>query len=317
MKRRFLSIVTLAFLAVGVLSCKDKKEEKAPTVVMETVKEEKDPLFVSMGKDNEGFEVFASDLDQKNAFIAEEEAYFDKDEEVFRFKEEMLTIGTFHGDEVSDEVINKQWLGLLKDGKKRVVAKATPLTKMVYDVVLDEEDGEYTGKEVFVENGKAYQYFFTKGTGVKVGTVDVKEELPAYVYPGDEVTFTFKGKEYTLFATGKKKKLDISSADLANTDGESLPMYVYEVKDYRLYILVNEGTSKSTTLLYSCPFTDDAMPGGILFAGDLNQDGKLDLILETSFHYNMTRPTLYLSQPCTGEECKELKAVAAIAAVGC
>ncbi|MDR0227525.1 MAG: hypothetical protein LBI72_00420 [Flavobacteriaceae bacterium] len=317
MKRRFLSIVTLAILAVGVFSCKDKKEEQTPVVVTETVEEEKDPLFVSMGKDDEGFEVFVSTLDQKNAFIAEEEAYYDKDEEAYRFKEEMLTIGTFHGDEVSDEVTNKQWLGLLKNGKKMVVAKATPSTKIVYDVVVDEEDGEYTGKEVFVENGKAYQYFFTKGTGVKVGTVDVKEGLPAYVYPGDEVTFTFKGKEYTMFATGKKMKLDISAADLANTEEGSLPMYAYQVRDYRLYIQVKEGTSVSTTLLYSCPFADDAMPGGILFAGDLNQDGKLDLILDTSFHYNMNRPTLYISQPCSGEECKELKAVAALSAVGC
>ena len=39
---------------------------------------------------------------------------------------------------------------------------------------------------------------------------------------------------------------------------------------------------------------DDASPT-LLFAGDIDHDGKLDLIFDTTDHYNVRRPTLFLS----------------------
>ena len=40
----------------------------------------------------------------------------------------------------------------------------------------------------------------------------------------------------------------------------------------------------------------DASPR-LLFAGDIDRDGKLDLIVDTTDHYNKSRPTLFLSSP--------------------
>ena len=34
---------------------------------------------------------------------------------------------------------------------------------------------------------------------------------------------------------------------------------------------------------------------GLLWAGDLDRDGRLDLLLDLSEHYNMSLPTLFLS----------------------
>ena len=35
----------------------------------------------------------------------------------------------------------------------------------------------------------------------------------------------------------------------------------------------------------------------VLFAGDLDRDGKLDLLVSTATHYNVGETTLFLSRP--------------------
>lgn len=59
---------------------------------------------------------------------------------------------------------------------------------------------------------------------------------------------------------------------------------------------------------------DDATPH-LIFAGDLDRDGKLDLIFDTTDHYNLSRPVLFLSGAAEGDEL--LHAVAEHNAVGC
>lgn len=59
---------------------------------------------------------------------------------------------------------------------------------------------------------------------------------------------------------------------------------------------------------------DDASPH-LIFAGDLDRDGKLDLIFDTTDHYNLMRPALFLSGAADGDEL--LHAVAEHSAVGC
>lgn len=59
---------------------------------------------------------------------------------------------------------------------------------------------------------------------------------------------------------------------------------------------------------------DDASPK-LLFAGDLDRDGGLDLIFDTTDHYNLTRPTLFLSGAAGRGEL--VHAVAEYRAVGC
>lgn len=54
----------------------------------------------------------------------------------------------------------------------------------------------------------------------------------------------------------------------------------------------------------------------LLIAGDLDGDGRIDLLLELSDHYNLSLPTLWLSDEGTGGE-EPLQAVAAYAQTGC
>ena len=59
---------------------------------------------------------------------------------------------------------------------------------------------------------------------------------------------------------------------------------------------------------------DDAMPR-LLFAGDLDRDGRLDLIFDITDHYNVSRPTLFLSSGAA--DGKPLRAAARYESVGC
>ena len=53
----------------------------------------------------------------------------------------------------------------------------------------------------------------------------------------------------------------------------------------------------------------------LLFAGDLDRDGKLDLVFDTTDHYNVARPTLFLSSQARPGEL--LHEVARTTSVGC
>ena len=59
---------------------------------------------------------------------------------------------------------------------------------------------------------------------------------------------------------------------------------------------------------------DDAAPS-VIFVGDLDRDGKLDLILDVTDHYNVSRPTLFLSKDA--EDGAFVKQAAQFVSVGC
>ncbi|MEM7512736.1 MAG: hypothetical protein AAF388_17515, partial [Bacteroidota bacterium] len=53
----------------------------------------------------------------------------------------------------------------------------------------------------------------------------------------------------------------------------------------------------------------------ILWSGDIDRDGELDLLINTSHHYNLYLPTLYLSS--RAEKGKLLRRMASFRATGC
>ena len=127
-------------------------------------------------------------------------------------------------------------------------------------------------------------------------------DLPEFIQPNDTITFKYLNKEYKLFATGGKRK------ESENSDW-------YYVWNYKLYLTSIVNGMEQTELLVACSRFDDKMIR-ILFAGDIDGDEKLDLLLDTSNHYNASSPTLYLSKPAE-EENKIIKPVAIHTSVGC
>ncbi len=57
----------------------------------------------------------------------------------------------------------------------------------------------------------------------------------------------------------------------------------------------------SQQLLVALPWLDDTHVK-LLWAGDLDGDGSLDLLIDTAHKYSYSQPTLFLSSMATGNE---------------
>ena len=44
----------------------------------------------------------------------------------------------------------------------------------------------------------------------------------------------------------------------------------------------------------------------IIFSGDIDGDGLLDLVIDLSNHYNVSNPALFLSKPATSDNAVKL-----------
>lgn len=88
----------------------------------------------------------------------------------------------------------------------------------------------------------------------------------------------------------------------------------FEVWNYKLYLTAEIKGQKRKSLLVAQPNFDDQMIN-LIFAGDIDGDGILDLIIDTSRHYNVTSPTIYLSKPAGNEEV--VKPIGGHTSVGC
>lgn len=208
--------------------------------------------------------------------------------------------GVFHGDEVWDDTEGDKWLGLFKGMGKYYVA-ATPVTvKRVYDVVLDDDSTkEITGREVFAGNKDSCLLLMSRmGEVLQEHDVNAARLPVNIINPGERTTINFNGTTYVLSATGEKRKQE----------------HEERIWNYKLYLSTTKNGKTITQLLAAYPQFDDSMIE-LMFAGDIDGDGLLDLIIDNSPHYNSTTPTLYLSKPAAANQL--LKIMAIHSSVGC
>lgn len=206
--------------------------------------------------------------------------------------------GTFHGDEPVARA-GEHWLALYDapDGMRLVAARARLRT--VHDPVLD-ADGEATGIEVGAD-GAPDAVMLLRGPALRAGAIE-RAEVAGDV-GNDLAAFRFRNIDYRLRprcpqappAPGTSQACDVV---LASTTGEQA---VAKWMRWR-------GETGALE------FDADARPV-LLHAGDFDRDGRPDLILDTADHYNVSRPTLFLSSPArSGEAVRE---VASYHSVGC
>lgn len=213
----------------------------------------------------------------------------------------VLTVGVFHSDEVWETAANENWLGLFHSKNGFYLAAAKLKTKRIHDEIVDTHENQKTGWEVRTVNQDS-SIILIEGlpylTPRKVEKVALSKPQ---VWPGDSLRFNYLGVDYTIFATGDKKKV--------NDD----PLF-FEVWNYKLYIMATIRGQQLKSLLVAHENFDDQMTA-LEFAGDIDGDGILDLIINTSRHYNATIPTIYLSRPAENREL--VKPVGAHTSVGC
>lgn len=213
----------------------------------------------------------------------------------------ILLESTFHEDEIDESYLNQKWFALVKNKKEYQLTKTKLIAKRIHDAILDESENDKTGWEITTASKDTTLLLIEEQSYLSERKIQ-NYNLPEYIYPQDTISFSYQNRNYKLFATGGKRK-----------ETESSDWYI--VWNYKLYLTTTVNGIEVTELLVASPRFDDAMIR-ILFAGDIDGDEKLDLILDNSNHYNTSSPTLYLSKPASTEN-KIIKPVGIHTSVGC
>jgi hypothetical protein len=259
-------------LILGLLTClscnkTDSDKSKGTTLVDKNI-ENQVPTFIEAENPISGREVVATERDTL-IVPSDEKEYLTK----------IITTGQFHEDEIWDQVENENWLGLFKNDNQFYLDKADVKSKRVNDAIADNED-DMSGWQITTENKDTSILLVTKLDFLVKRKVNYLNLKKREIFPGDTIKFEFLGVEYELFAIGSKSE----------TDG------FVQYENYKLYLTADNKGKKVTQLLVAQSGFDDEMID-ILFSGDIDGDNILDLIIDTSNHYNGKSPTLYLSRP--------------------
>jgi hypothetical protein len=194
---------------------------------------------------------------------------------------ELLLPGQYHGDEIGARD-RETWTALVRqdDGSLALEHQEVAITA-VNDPVLDDADG-FSGKQVAADRDGVL--FFVRGLPLAtLGPIDAAyaaDGSPAALVPGFEQRFVLAGRD--------AGRLQLSCSGEGDTRDCGLQ---YEHDGRRQTLAQWTGTvvpGSGVTL------GDDAFPH-LRWAGDLDRDGALDLLIDTSDHYNVSRPTLFLS----------------------
>lgn len=224
----------------------------------------------------------------------------------------ILQPGSFHGDEVR-ATSGETWLGLYPDEYGFVLRPVTLQIDTVYDPVVDANPGKPSGKRVGVAGGPPPESQGCKALVDDRPLLKLNSQQPVllirgidaprtgrlshgwlprmFLYPGQVMDFDLGEHFYHLMAYGEAKEDNV-------------------LHQYRL-LLWEASTALPLLRLERLPLFEAARPQ-VIWAGDLNGDYRLDLLLERSDDYNISDLTLFLS----GEEAS-LKEVAVFRTTGC
>ena len=208
---------------------------------------------------------------------------------------QLLQVGAFHGDEVSAKS-GEVWLGLYStpDGHALIPSRITVET--VYDPFVDNA-GEQTGKVVSVEE-QTPPLFLIKGLSIS------EREFIKTLSDGQ-----------TILGPGKSLNLRLDDEDESYLtvygEGDVGPNGFTSLENYSLEL--SNGQLSQELLVYRS--TNGAIPT-LLWAGDLDGDNKLDLVINATPHYTISSaPILFLSS--MAKDGSLVQKVAIFIATGC
>lgn len=207
---------------------------------------------------------------------------------------ELLEPSVYHAEEVSAKAGKGQpWLGLFQTKAGHYELKSTKvLVTLVNDPIADEKPEQKTGKKVSIV-GMGEPIVLVRGiAGLKAGRVPGNDLKKEHLPVGETQKLKVGARVANLIVTGKKKDQEITN-------------------DYRI-VLESGGVKQE--LYKREELGSDGFPS-LLWSGDLDGDGKVDLIMDMHDHYNVRRVTLLLSGKA--KPGKLIEQVAFIESTGC
>lgn len=189
--------------------------------------------------------------------------------------------------------LTDKWIDLYENNGEYYLAKA--------DFKIEKGFDECSGDSLQSIIPKNKTIVFMDYPGLKLGKIKSLKIVKHKVWPKEKVTYTFNGINYVLRAEGK-----VLSEDKTDSDNDEDKVFK-NVANYKLYLTANNGVEK--LILAQESFNDTFVV--LLFAGDIDGDGKLDLIFSANRDYEEERVILFLSSKATQDEA--IKKVAEIA----
>jgi len=208
---------------------------------------------------------------------------------------QLLQVGAFHGDEVSAKS-GEVWLGLYSTPDEHALIPSRITVETVYDPFVDNA-GDQTGKVVSVEE-QTHPLFLIKGL-----STSERESIKTL---SDGQTILSPGKSLNL-------RLDDENESYLTVYGEGDvgPSGFTSLENYSIEL--SNGQLSQELLAYRS--TNGAIPT-LLWAGDLDGDNKLDLVINATPHYTVSSaPILFLSS--MAKDGSLVQKVAIFIATGC
>jgi hypothetical protein len=185
----------------------------------------------------------------------------------------------FHGDEVKARN-GEKWLGLYVTRRGAFLAESTLTVRRVIDPVIDEDERKPTGKSVNVDRSEKPVFLVKNAVMLKQG------QATTVYHGGLEKAHSFGSKSpVTLKLGGQTYQLKVVSPKRLLPEAEGLLP-----ADAKLTLT----SGSSTQTLYSLNDKSESAGWYLLWAGDLDGDGKLDLYLSLD-GYNFEERWLFLS----------------------
>ncbi len=206
---------------------------------------------------------------------------------------DIIEITVYHNDELKASS-GLTWMGLFPTTAGQFEIKPAIVTvTLVRDQIVDEPKGKKTGKKVTVAGKVEPLFLVNQVPALKAGKVSTsanfsKERMDI----GQELKLNVGAKQSTLTVNGKKKDQEWRSEYNIVLESGGIKQVVYERKEV----------------------SDSSFPS-LLWAGDLDGDGKIDLIMDATSNYNVRDLALFLSS--RAKPGKLVEKVAAHYSTGC
>lgn len=204
----------------------------------------------------------------------------------------ILELYDYHGDEVTAS--SKQaWLGLYKVSDRKYVLKPVKVSiTRVHDAIVDEDAKAKTGKRISVAGKEKPVFVFSGIPQLKPGPVTASSITKDHMKPNDTVKAKVGDDTITWSVNGKEKPKE----------------------EYLKFSVVVSNSRGKQTLISAEHASLDQTPT-LMWCGDLDGDGKADMIMDTSTDYNLSKVTLFLSTKA--KKGKLVGEAAVQAATGC